>query len=150
MSFFVRIKGCVKLLYGDLSTKSAYSCAESFCHWERFLKTTALLSNLIPPCFYYLTNLVRFSVWCLNPGHVHYFCTWIAHVHLISCYSSSDRTLWNSLHKQLHQRFACVIVWCLCLNIPRSKGSESNAEDHSTYLGSHFLDLVLYTVKNRT
>jgi hypothetical protein len=66
--------------------KNAYSCAESFSHWERFLKTTASLSNLISPCFYYLTNLVRFSVWCLNlnPGHVHYFCTKIAHVHLIS------------------------------------------------------------------
>jgi hypothetical protein len=30
--------------------------AESFSHWERFLKTTASRSNLIPPCFYYLTN----------------------------------------------------------------------------------------------
>ena len=38
--------------------KNAYSRAESFSHWERFLKTTASLSNLIPPCFYYLTNLV--------------------------------------------------------------------------------------------
>ena len=41
--------------------KNAYSRAESFSHWERFLKTTASLSNLIPPCFYYLTNLVSGS-----------------------------------------------------------------------------------------
>jgi hypothetical protein len=41
--------------------KNAYSRAESFSHWERFLKTTASLSNLIPPCFYYLTNLVSVS-----------------------------------------------------------------------------------------
>ncbi len=41
--------------------KNAYSRAESFSHWERFLKTPALLSNLIPPCFYYLTNLVSVS-----------------------------------------------------------------------------------------
>jgi len=29
--------------------------------WERFLKMTALLSNLIPPNFSYLTNLVSVS-----------------------------------------------------------------------------------------
>jgi len=29
----------------------------SLWKWERFLKTTALLSNLIPPCFYYLTKI---------------------------------------------------------------------------------------------
>jgi hypothetical protein len=32
-----------------------------FRKWERFLKTTASLSNLIPPCFYHLTNLVSGS-----------------------------------------------------------------------------------------
>jgi hypothetical protein len=32
-----------------------------FTKWERFLKTTASLSNLIPPCFYDLTNLVSVS-----------------------------------------------------------------------------------------
>ena len=41
--------------------KNAYSHAESFRHLERFLKKTALLSNLIPPCVYYLTNLVSVS-----------------------------------------------------------------------------------------
>ena len=41
--------------------KIAYSHAESFRKWERFLKTTASLSNLIPPCFCYLTNLVSGS-----------------------------------------------------------------------------------------
>ena len=42
--------------------KSAYSNAESFCHQEHLLKTTQLLSNLIPPCFYNLTNLVNAPV----------------------------------------------------------------------------------------
>jgi hypothetical protein len=36
------------------------NAAESLRKWERFLKT-ASLSNLIPPCFYYLTNLVSGS-----------------------------------------------------------------------------------------
>ena len=38
--------------------KNAYSCAESFSHWERFLKTTASLSNSIPPCFYNPANFI--------------------------------------------------------------------------------------------
>jgi hypothetical protein len=42
-------------------TKNAYLHAELFRKWERFLKTTASLSNLILPCFYYLTNLVSGS-----------------------------------------------------------------------------------------
>ena len=48
--------------------KNAYSRAESFSHWERFLKTTASLSNLIPPCFYNPANYGRFSVCFLSPG----------------------------------------------------------------------------------
>ncbi len=44
-----------------------YSRAESFSHWEHLLKPTASLSKLIPPCFYYWTNLGRFGVWFLNP-----------------------------------------------------------------------------------
>jgi hypothetical protein len=43
--------------------KNAYLHAESFWKWERFLKTTASLSNLIPPCFYYLTNLVSGGIY---------------------------------------------------------------------------------------
>ncbi len=51
-----------------LYIKNAYSRAESFSHWERFLKTTASLSNLIPPCFYNPANYGRFSVCFLSPG----------------------------------------------------------------------------------
>jgi hypothetical protein len=49
-------------------TKNAYSHAESFSHRERFLKTTASLSNLFPPCLYYPANYGRFSVCFLSPG----------------------------------------------------------------------------------
>jgi len=77
MSFFVVVKGCVN--FHEMTSqyiKNAYSHAESLRKWERFLKTTASLSNLIPPCFlkttaslsnlippcfYYLTNLVSVS-----------------------------------------------------------------------------------------
>ena len=62
MSFFVRIKGCVNCCTTpQYIYKNAYLRAESFSHWERFLKTTALLSHLIPPCFDYMTNLVSVS-----------------------------------------------------------------------------------------
>ena len=42
----------------------------SWIQWlhRGFLKTTATWCNLIPPIFYFLTNLDRFSVWFLNPG----------------------------------------------------------------------------------
>ena len=68
MSFFVRIKGCVNFRPTTSVHKNAYSCAASFSHWERFLKTTASLSNLIPPCFYNPANNGRFSVCFLSPG----------------------------------------------------------------------------------
>jgi len=68
MSFFVRIKGCVNFHETIPVHKNAYWCGELFCHWGRFLKTTASRSNLIPPCFYYLTNLGRFGVWFLSTG----------------------------------------------------------------------------------
>jgi hypothetical protein len=42
--------------------------AESLRNWERFLKTTASLSNLIPPCFFYPAKYRRFSVCLLSPG----------------------------------------------------------------------------------
>jgi len=58
MSFFVDVKGCVNFYEMTSVHKKRVSHAESFRKWERFLKTTASLSNLIPPCFYYLTNLV--------------------------------------------------------------------------------------------
>ncbi len=63
MSFCVRIKGCVNCCTTtSLHEKNAYSRAESFSHWERFLKTTASLSNLIPPSFYNnMTSLVSVS-----------------------------------------------------------------------------------------
>ena len=44
--------------------KNAYSRVESFSRWERFLKTTASLSNLIPPCFYYPANYGSFFSVC--------------------------------------------------------------------------------------
>ena len=58
--------------------KNAYSRAESFSLCERFPKTTASLSNLIPPYFYYLTNLGRFGVWFLNPAGIRkkYYCVY--------------------------------------------------------------------------
>ena len=49
MSIFVRQPQYIKY---------AYSCAESFSHWEHFLKTTASLSNSIPPCFYNPANFI--------------------------------------------------------------------------------------------
>jgi hypothetical protein len=59
MSFFLRIKGCVNCCKTtSVYIKNAYSRAESFSHWERFLKMTAPLSNLITPCFLNLTDLV--------------------------------------------------------------------------------------------
>ena len=61
MLFFIIVKGCVNFHEITLMHKNAYSRAESFSQWERFLKTTLSLSNLIPPCFYYLTNLVSGS-----------------------------------------------------------------------------------------
>jgi len=61
MPFFVVVKGCVNFHEMTSVHKNVYSHAESFMKWEHFLKTTASLSNLIPPCFYYLTNLVSGS-----------------------------------------------------------------------------------------
>ncbi len=61
MSFFVVVKGCVNFHEMTSAQKNAYLHAESFRKLERFLNTTALLLNLIPPCFYYLTNLVSCS-----------------------------------------------------------------------------------------
>jgi len=61
MSFFAVVKGCVNFHEMTSVHKNAYLHAESFRKWERFLKTTASLSNLIPPCFYNLTNLVSGS-----------------------------------------------------------------------------------------
>jgi hypothetical protein len=71
MSFFLRIKGCVNCCKTtSVYIKNAYSRAESFSHWERFLKITAPLSNLITPCFLNLTDLVSGPEpqWFLNPG----------------------------------------------------------------------------------
>ena len=58
MSFFIIVKGCANFHEMTPLHKNAYSNAELFCFWEHFLKTTKSLSILIPPCFYYLTNLV--------------------------------------------------------------------------------------------
>ena len=60
MSFFVRLKAVSIIIVVD-EQKNAYSHAESFRRWERFLKTTASLSNLTPTCFYHRTNLVCVS-----------------------------------------------------------------------------------------
>ncbi len=61
MSFFVVVKGCVNFHEMTSVHKNAYSHAELFMKWERFLKMTASLSNLSSPCFYYLANLVSGS-----------------------------------------------------------------------------------------
>ena len=68
VSFFIWIKSCGKF---HMSTQVHKKCGIlSWIQWlhRGFLKTTAMWCNLIPPIFYFLTNLDRFSVWFLNPG----------------------------------------------------------------------------------
>ena len=47
MSFFVRIKGCVNCRTTTSVYKKRVLRAESFSHWELFLKTTASLSKFL-------------------------------------------------------------------------------------------------------
>ena len=61
MSFLNVVKGCVNFHEMTSVHKNAYLHAELLRKWERVLKMTAPLSNLIPPCFYYLTILVNGS-----------------------------------------------------------------------------------------
>jgi len=61
VSFFVRLKGCVNFHETTSVHKQRVLTRCVVYQWERFLKMTALLSNLIPPGFYYLTNLVSGS-----------------------------------------------------------------------------------------
>ena len=63
MSFFVRIKGCVNYCTTTSVHKKRVLMCLSFSHWERFLKTTASFSNLIPPCFYNLTRIDLTHSW---------------------------------------------------------------------------------------
>ena len=72
--------------------KNAYSHSGSFRHYARFLKTTAWLSNLIPPCFYYLTNLVSVSytpVFLIRPLEIRPHMVGIK-ASLLCCFFHSD------------------------------------------------------------
>ena len=95
--------------------KNAYSCAESLSHGERFLKTTASLSNLIPPCFYYPANYGRFSVCFLSPGvsyppvstvvSIARKPTYVRRIHLFLFYSyvksHLDNDIWIPIYKTI-------------------------------------------------
>ena len=58
MSFFVIVKGCVNFHEMTPLHKKRVFERSTVLSREHFLKTTESLSNLIPPYFYYLTNLV--------------------------------------------------------------------------------------------
>ena len=55
-----QIKGIFEGVVDDLNWMDASK--------RGFLKMSASHCNLILPIFYFLTNLDRFCVWCLNPG----------------------------------------------------------------------------------
>ena len=61
MSFFVVVKGCVNFYEMTSVHKKCVFARWIISEVGALLKTTAPLSNLIPPCFYYLTNLVSGS-----------------------------------------------------------------------------------------
>jgi hypothetical protein len=60
-SFFVQIKGCVNFHETSPVHKKRLDALDPFVTLEGFLKTTASLSNLIPPVSNYLTNSVNIS-----------------------------------------------------------------------------------------
>jgi len=64
---FVVVKGCVNFDEMTSVHKNTYLHAESFRKWERFLKTTASLSNLIPPCLESPTSPLQALLGCCMP-----------------------------------------------------------------------------------